>query len=126
MIFVDTNIFMFAAGRAHPLRGEARDFFRDAFRESARLCTSSEVLQELLHAYGPVRRFDTLDRAIELVSLHRIEVWPLERGDVSLARELFEQYPSLSARDLCHLASCRRRGVTRIKTFDHALAGIYL
>ena len=126
MIFVDANLFMYAVGRSHPLRREAQDFFRNAFREATRLCTSAEVLQELLLAYGPLRRLDTLERALRLVPLHRIEVWPLEHEDVSLASELFEKYPTLSARDLCHLASCRRRGVTRIKTFDQALAGVYL
>ena len=53
-----------------------------------------------------------------------VEVWPLEEADVALARQLHEQYPSLQARDLCHLASCRRRGVREIKTFDQALAAI--
>ncbi len=30
MIFVDTNVFMHAVGREHPLRDEARAVFRDA------------------------------------------------------------------------------------------------
>ena len=31
---------------------------------------------------------------------------------------------TLSPRDLCHLASCRRRGVSEIKTFDQALRAV--
>ncbi|MGH7543522.1 MAG: type II toxin-antitoxin system VapC family toxin, partial [Gemmatimonadota bacterium] len=27
MIFVDTNVFMYAVGRDHPLKAPARDFF---------------------------------------------------------------------------------------------------
>ena len=53
-----------------------------------------------------------------------VEVWPLEEADVALARQLYEQYPALQARDLCHLSSCRRRGVREIKTFDQTFAGI--
>jgi len=50
LIFVDTNVFMYAVGRAHPLREDAQRFFEDAARRGTRLATSSEVLQELLHA----------------------------------------------------------------------------
>ena len=49
-------------------------------------------------------------------------VWPLERDDVLLARQLHERHPHLSARDLCHLATCLRRGVSEMMTFDQGLA----
>jgi predicted nucleic acid-binding protein len=55
VIFVDTNVFMYAVGRRHPLQA---------------------------------------------------------------------QFPALDARDLCHLACCRRRQVTRIQTFNQALASV--
>ena len=59
---------------------------------------------------------------MELVVNAGVDVWPLEEADVTLARELFELHPTLAARDLCILASCRRRGVTDIMTYDQALA----
>ena len=55
-----------------------------------------------------------------------VQVWPLEEGDVTLARQLHERHPELAARDLCHLASCRRRRVGEIMTFDRALGGVGL
>ena len=30
MIFVDTNVFMYAVGRSHPLQDEAQAFFAEA------------------------------------------------------------------------------------------------
>ena len=108
MIFVDTNVFMYAVGRPHPLRGPAREFFVGCKRNRTPLCTSAEVLQELVHAYLPVARLHTLDSALALIVRSRVEVWPLEEADATLARQLSEQYPTLGARDLCHLA-CRRR-----------------
>ena len=122
MMFVDTNVFMYAVGRPHPLRQPARAFFRECAQRQTRLFTSAEVLQELAHAYLPVGRVATLDRAFALVASARVEVWPLEHEDVTLARQLHERHRGLSARDLCHLASCRRRGVRQIKTFDRILA----
>ena len=45
---------MYAVGREHPLRAEARRFFEDSLTASGRLCTSAEVLQEQMHAYLPL------------------------------------------------------------------------
>ena len=126
MIFVDTNVIMYAVGREHPLRKPAQKFFEDASSGKAqqRLVTSAEVLQELLHAYLPVQRLQTLDAALQLVHGLIAEVWPVEAADVALARELVDAHPSLDARDLLHVASCKRRDVSQIKTYDRALAAV--
>lgn len=124
MIFVDTNVFMYAVGRPHPLQASAREFFAESNQHRTPLGTSAEVLQELAHAYLHVGRLRTLDAALALVVKAGIEVWPLEEADVTLARQLHEKYPTLGARDLCHLASCRRRGVREIMTFDQALGAV--
>lgn len=124
MIFVDTNVFMYAVGRPHALREPARAFFRTAVENGTALITSAEVLQELLHAYTPVQRFETLDAALELVTRSTIDIWPLQSEDVLLARQLRDRFPELGARDLCHLATCRRRNVREIKTFDRGLSVI--
>jgi uncharacterized protein len=122
LIFVDTNVFMYAVGRGHPLKEEARAFLRRVHGKESDLVASAEVLQELLHAYLPVARFDTLDAALTLAESSLGHIWPVELEDVRFARLLAERYPALKARDLLHLACCKRRGVGRIKTFDRALA----
>ena len=124
MIFVDTNVFMYAVGKPHPLKARARDFFNESLLNSTPLFTSAEVLQELMHAYLPVGRYDVFEDALDFLAMAGVEVWPLEEGDVELARVLFEQHPTLGARDLCHLASCRRRGVREIMTFDEGFGAV--
>ena len=124
MIFVDTNVFMYAVGRSHPLQDPSREFFFESSTNGIPLCTSAGVLQELAHAYLPVERLETLDTAMSLVTRFGMEVWPLEHEDVTLARQLHEQHPALEARDLCYLASCRRRGVSDIKTFDRGFRAV--
>lgn len=121
MVFVDTSVLMYAVGRDHPLREPARTFFATATTEQQPLATSSAVLQELAHAYLPVERTAALAAALGLLDRTGMEVWPLERDDVILGIELAARHPGLGARDLCHLASCQRRGVTRIRTFDRGL-----
>ncbi len=122
MIFVDTNVFMYAVGKPHPLQSRAQQFFDESMHNREMLFTSAEVIKELMHVYLRMKRPHTLDSALELMDKAGVEVWPLEEADVILARRLHEQYPSLEARGLCHLASCRRRGVRQIMTFDEALS----
>lgn len=125
MIFVDTNVFMYAVGREHPFRDEARAFFLEQIEAGEGLVTSTEVLQELLHAYLPVNRLDTLDAALTLARERVVDTWTIEVDDVLLARDLVPAHPALGARDLLHLACCTRRGVKRIKTYDRALAATF-
>lgn len=125
MIFVDTNVLMYAVGAEHPHRPEARSFFLRSAREELPLATSAEVLQELLHAYLPAGRTGTLDAAMTLAEGRIATVWPVEEADVRLARSLADRRPALDARDAIHLACCRRRDVTRAMTFDRALAAAF-
>ena len=126
MIFVDTNVIMYAVGRAHPLREEARSFFESAMaKDLDHLCTSAEVLQELLHAYIPVGRLQTLDAALTLAGSCIATVYPVDAKDVRAARLLVDRHRQLGARDLIHLAVCRRHSVKEIKTFDRGLAAAF-
>jgi predicted nucleic acid-binding protein len=126
MIFVDTNVIMYAVGRAHPLKSEARAFFEEHLGQSeAPLCTSAEVLQELVHAYVAVDRIQTLHSAMTLVEACIPLVWDVAAEDVRAAVALVEVHGELGARDLLHLAMCRRRGVTRIRTYDRALRAAF-
>ncbi|MEX0879706.1 MAG: type II toxin-antitoxin system VapC family toxin [Thermoanaerobaculia bacterium] len=125
MTFVDTNVLMYAVGRPHPLREEARRFFQQAVKNRTPLATSAEVLQELLHAYLPVERLATLDAALTLAESVIPVVWAVEPEDVRLARSLVGRHPELGARDLLHLGCCKRRGVRRVKTFDRALTAAF-
>jgi uncharacterized protein len=125
MTFVDTNVLMYAVGREHPLREEARSFWLEQAESGEVLVSSAEVLQELLHAYLPVGRLETLDAALTLARSRLGAIWAIEREDVELARSLVERHPGLGARDLLHVACCTRRGVERVKTFDRGLAAVF-
>ena len=116
---------MYAVGRKHPLRAEARSFFEKNLERKSQLVTSAEVLQELMHAYVPVKRIATLDAALTLADSFLGTVWPVEREDVAFARVLLDRHPQLGARDLLHLACCKRRDVHDIATYDHTLEAAF-
>lgn len=125
MIFVDTNVFIYAVGGEHPLRSEARAFFEEAVEVRRPLATSAEVMQELLHVYLPVGRTATLDAALALLERSMATIWSVDAEDVRMARSLVPEHPGLAARDLIHLACCIRRDVTTVRTFDRALAAAF-
>ncbi|MEE9131945.1 MAG: PIN domain-containing protein, partial [Gemmatimonadota bacterium] len=100
-------------------------FFEDTLRRRIPLATSAEVLQEFLHAYLPVGRLETLDAAMALTEARMVSIWSVEPEDVRLARLLSDRHAALRARDLLHLATCLRRDVERIRTFDRALGAAF-
>lgn len=109
-----------------PYRPKARDFFKRALvGEVPPLCTCAEVLQELLRAYLPVARIETLDAALQLAQSATKDIWDVESADIGETRAVVEQYPALGARDLLHLACCKRRGINSIRTFDRTLASAF-
>ena len=121
MIFVDSNVFMYAVGRPHALRTPS--LLRRSQPEWQAAVHFSRGRRNW-HTHRPTGRLQTFDAALALMARAAVEVWPLEEADVALARRLHEQYPALQARDLCHLAGCRRRGVKQIKTFDQTFAAV--
>jgi uncharacterized protein len=125
MIFVDSNVFIYAVGRPHPLRADAQNFFFEAGKAGRLLVTSAEVLQELLHVYLPVGRYKTLDAALELATRGTDRILPVTSDMVLYARNLADSFPALSARDLLHLAVCRQNKVKKIKTFDRPLQAAF-
>jgi uncharacterized protein len=119
VIFVDTNVAMYAVGRPPHHREEVRECLRSL--PPGRLATSAEVLQELLHASLPVGRLADLDAALRLLTDLAV-VWPVTVEDVQTARLFADRHPALGARDLLHLAVCARNDVDEVWTYDRGLA----
>ena len=124
MIFVDTNVFVYAVGRPHPLREPARALLRDHVADRSPLATSAEVLQELMHVYLPVARLETLDAALTLAN-DLTTILPIDASDIRAARDLVARHPGLGARDLLHLAVCARHQAAGLLSFDRALVAAF-
>ena len=122
--FVDTNILVYAVGREHPLREPAQVLLRERLERKVPMATSAEVLQELLNVYLPVGRDQTLEAALRLAG-DLMTVWPVDGADVLAALDLAVSQPGLGARDLVHLAVCRRYDVDELLSFDRALVAAF-
>jgi hypothetical protein len=66
-----------------------------------------------------------VDAAMALAQARMVAIWSIEPEDVRLARLLSDRHAALRARDLLHLATCLRRDVERIRTFDRALGAAF-
>jgi len=70
------------------------------------------------------RRLDTLDAALRLAA-DLTTTWPIDDSDIRAARDLATSEPGLAARDLIHLAVCRRHGAGELLSFDRALVAAF-
>jgi predicted nucleic acid-binding protein len=127
MIFVDSNVPMYVAGREHPLRAPARRFLERARSGELEICTSTEVLQEILYRYAALRRVDLATTVYELfVQLCPVAL-PVTLADTDRARAMLPGPAGLSVRDAVHAAVMLNNDVAEIATFDQGfddVAGI--
>ena len=116
---LDTNVPIYAAGRAHPLKEPCIEVLLLAGEHPQAFITDVEVLQELLHRYLALRLWtqgrDVFRNFSDLMQ-ERIE--PVQASDVQRAAGLADLYYELSSRDLLHAAVMQRLGVRRIISAD--------
>jgi len=124
VIFVDSNVPMYLVGAPHPHKADAQRLLEQAVVDGARLVTSAEVLQEILHRYVAIGRRDAIQPAFDALLGIADEVFAIELADAEAAKAVVLGTPRLSARDALHVAVMRRRGAARILTFDAAFDGL--
>lgn len=129
-LFLDANIPTYAAGRSHPLKEPCKEVLVLSARRPDAFFTNAEVLQELLHRYLALKRFQDGKRVVEdFAAVMEGSVEGFLAEDVLLACRLAERYATgpgsgLAARDLLHAAVMLRDGSTRIVTADKDFDGL--
>jgi predicted nucleic acid-binding protein len=124
MIFIDSNIPMYVAGRQHPNKEPSRRFLDRVREEQLEACTSSEVLQELLYRYHAIKRPDLAFKVYDLFVQICPTVLPVSLADTDKAKSLLEQICGLSVRDAVHGAVMINNGIEQIATFDQDFDGL--
>ena len=124
MIFVDSNVPMYVAGREHELRGPARRFLERARSGDVEICTSTEVLQEILYRYAALQRIDLATSVYDLFVRLCPIVLPVTLADTDRARAMLPGSTNVSVRDTLHAAVMLDNGISEIATFDDGFGGI--
>ncbi len=109
---------MYVAGSEHPNRAPARSFLADARDGAYELCTSTEVLQEILYRYSALDRLDLAEKVYDLFVALVPEVFDVTLADTDLAKGVLLDAAGLSARDAIHTAVMMNHDVNVIATFD--------
>ena len=118
-LFIDVNIPMYAAGTTHPLREPSQRVIKAIAAGQLDALTDAEVFQEILYRYLHIGEREKGFRVFDL--FYRImlgNILPIEDMAIQLARELAEQYPAMSPRDLIHLAVMLRQNIQTIISTD--------
>lgn len=124
MVFVDSNVPMYVAGRDHPLREPAQRFLARGRAGEVDICTSTEVLQEILYRYCALKRRDLAGAVYDLFVQMCPVVLPVTLADTDRARRLVTEVPRLSARDALHAAVMLNHDITEIATFDRGFDAV--
>jgi uncharacterized protein len=114
---------MYLVGGPHPHKTDAQRVLERLLSERERLVTDAEVLQELLHRYASLRRYDAVQPAFDALLRVVDQVLEIDRATMERANELVLAYRTLSARDAVHLAVMGRHQIDRILSFDSGFDG---
>jgi hypothetical protein len=125
-VFLDANVFIYSAGRDHPLKAPSLQVLRLTARYRTGFVTDAEVFQEILHRSLASQRWNSMRREFgAFLTLMENCTESITPPDVSMAAELVDRYPTVvdrypavAARDLLHVAVMQRIGCSRIATAD--------
>ena len=118
MVFIDSNVPMYVAGRDHPLRTPARRVLERVRAGELEACSSTEVLQEILYRYTGLRRPDLARDVYDLFVALCPVIFPVTLADTDRARDLLGSSAGAGVRDAIHAAVMLNNNVREIATFD--------
>lgn len=121
MLFVDTNIFMYAVGKDHPHKEPSLQFFRAVAEGDHEMAINAEVLQEILYRFWAIKKknegFELFDYAVKLADW----IFPVDHEDAAKARELMGTLGNLPPRDALHAATMIRNKIATVVSYDQHL-----
>ncbi len=118
MRLIDTNVIIYAAGKAHPLRNEARRVLDRIAEGALHANIDTELLQEILHVYDARKaRANGLDAVDDLLALFPNPI-PIGREEIETARDLMRVHAFLGARDAIHAAVAQTHDLEGIVAAD--------
>lgn len=124
MILVDANVFMYAAGAEHPNKASSGRLLDRIAAGELRGAIDAETLQEILHRYRAIRRWETGRQVYDLARAIVPEVLPITAALLDKTRDLLDRYENLMARDALHAAVALRHTDGGIYSFDTDFDGI--
>lgn len=124
-IFLDANIFMYAAGVPHPYKQPCIRILSDVETGALAAAINTEVLQELLYRYSHIKLADKGLQLCREILLYPLTILPVREADIRLAIDLYDTHRliGLKPRDTIHAATMKNSGISQLMSadtdFDH-------
>lgn len=118
MILLDTNLFMYAAGADHPNKAPAGRYLDRVASGEVEAAIDAETLQEILHRYRAIRRWEDGRQVYDLARTLVPVVLPVTATILDEARSLLDRHLDLMARDALHAAVALEHADGAICSFD--------
>ena len=117
-LFIDTAVIIYAGGGDHPLREPCGLIIERVGAGELDAVTSTEVVQEIVHRFIAIRRPDIAGSMAKRTMDTFTPVIPMTHALMRRVPDLIDRYPTLSARDLVHVATCIHEGIVEIVSPD--------
>jgi hypothetical protein len=118
MILVDTNVIMYAAGAEHPHKRPSVALLERVAAGELEATIDAEVLQEILHRYRAIGRWDEGRLVYDLTRRLFPNVVPVTAEVVDRARTVLDGDSHIMARDALHAAVVMSGGFEALCSYD--------
>jgi uncharacterized protein len=121
---IDSNVFMYAAGREHSFKRRAARFLEKVAQGAVEAVIDAEVLQEILHRYRALGRWPEGRLVYDTARLIFPATLPVTTEVMDCARRLLDEHSRLMARDALHAAVVETHELDSICSFDRDFDGL--
>ncbi len=118
--FLDTNIFMYAAGKPHEFKEPCISILSKVQSGELNAAIDTEVFQEVLYRYHHI---NLLDKGVDLAwSMMDIgfDVLPVTKKVIEVSLYFYQQYQNkgISPKDIIHVATMMQNDIKKIVSVD--------
>ena len=118
MILVDTNVIMYAAGAEHPHKRPSIALLERVARGDLEATIDAEALQEILHRYRAIGRWEDGRRVYDLARQLFRNVVPVTAEVLDRARRILDTDRRIMARDALHAAVVLTERLDAVCSYD--------
>ena len=120
MTFLDTNVFIYAAGRESDYKASCTQVLADVVRGDLPAAINSEVCQEIMFIYHRRQRPDLAVEVVGRTLRMPLTVLPVGKAEMELAVAIYRerQAAGLPPRDAVHAAVMKQNGIRRVVSTD--------
>ncbi len=119
-VFLDTNIFMYAAGTPHPYKAACIHILTEVETGTLQAAINVEIFQELLYRYTHLKLADKGVQLCRDILKYPLTILPVTGADVRLAIDLFDTHRAvgLKPRDAIHAATMQNNNISCLLSAD--------